>query len=79
VQLSESLERLNGLLEFVDTQSPDISILLDETQQALKHTRRTMQGLSNNPFLRGGIENEPGRVRPNGEKIRIKINTKTYN
>lgn len=77
--LSESLRRLNGLLEFVDSQSPDIMVLIDETREALKHTRRTMQGLSNNPFLRGGISKEPDNIEPNGEKIRIKLNGSTYN
>jgi len=79
VKLFESLEKLNGLLEFVDSQSPDISIIMDETRQALKQTRRTMQGLSNNPLLRGGIPSEQGEQEPNGEKIRIKLNPKTYN
>lgn len=69
--LNTSLEELNALLKFMNAQAPDAAEVLSESKSALRESRRTMEGLNNNPFLRGGISPD---VKPEirSEKIRLR-------
>ncbi|ACF14623.1 Mammalian cell entry related domain protein [Chloroherpeton thalassium ATCC 35110] len=72
-EMAGSLDKLNRLLSYIDAKTPETLILVDEAKATLKQTRRTMEGISNNPFIRGGIT--PERVvEPAGEKVRMNIN-----
>lgn len=56
--LSDTLAELHQLMEFMNQSTPEISILLEETTTALKESEKVMQGIKNNPLLRGGIPPE---------------------
>jgi phospholipid/cholesterol/gamma-HCH transport system substrate-binding protein len=49
------ITQLNGFTRFLNNTQPQISGLLDETNKALDNAQDVMEGLKNNPLLRGGI------------------------
>ena len=53
--LSETLAELHQLMAFMNQSTPEMSLLLEETSTALKESEKVMEGLQNNPMLRGGI------------------------
>lgn len=56
--LSETMEELRELMVFMNRSTPEISILMEETTSALVEGEKVLQGLKNNPLLRGGIPPE---------------------
>ncbi len=67
--LAESIKEINEMTRFLHNQSPEIAILMSETQSTLSELQKTLQGINNNPLIRGGIKREelPGageRFRP---------------
>ncbi|NTW48578.1 MAG: MCE family protein [Chlorobiales bacterium] len=69
-KLGATLAELNTLLSYLNTQTPEVTTLVGQTKQTLKHTQKAMEGMSNNPFLRGGVtpEYDPDPV---GDKLRL--------
>ncbi len=45
-------------MTFMNNSTPEIAILMEETTAALKESEKVMEGLQNNPLLRGGISPE---------------------
>ncbi len=56
--LSATMEELRDLMVFMNQSTPEISVLLEEATSALAESEKVMQGLKNNPLLRGGIPPE---------------------
>ncbi len=56
--LSDTAEELRHLMVFMNNSTPEISLLMEEATSALVESEKVMQGLKNNPLLRGGIAPE---------------------
>ncbi len=56
--LSNTMQELNELMAFMNNSTPELSVLMEETSAALVESEKVMQGLKNNPLLRGGIPPE---------------------
>ncbi|THB67125.1 MAG: hypothetical protein D6B26_01925, partial [Spirochaetaceae bacterium] len=63
--LLRSFESLEGALSGVEDlgqgisqTSPQLAVLIAETQATLEETRMVLEGIRNNPLLRGGIQEE---------------------
>lgn len=70
-KVNESLTEINKLLIFLNTESTEISDILYESKNSLKTVQKTLQGINNNPLIRGGIQKET--VSTNKDtKIRLK-------
>ena len=54
-QVTSTLADLKGLTTYLNRSTPQISGLLEDTKSTLKKTGDVMEGLSNNPLLKGGI------------------------
>ncbi|HPY97225.1 MAG TPA: MlaD family protein [Candidatus Cloacimonadota bacterium] len=69
--LNQNMIEINKLLKYFESQSPEISSVIVETQSTLSSAQKTIEGLNNNPLLRGGIEkgrsnaSTSGNERPN--------------
>ncbi|MBN2460567.1 MAG: MCE family protein [Candidatus Cloacimonetes bacterium] len=57
-QLEENLGELEKLLEFIGSQAPEIAEILIEGKNSLQTAQNTLEGINNNPFIRGGIGKE---------------------
>ena len=57
-RLNDITLELHTLTAFLNASTPEISVLMEETTNALVESEKVMQGLSNNPLLRGGIPDE---------------------
>lgn len=53
--LRETMDQLQEMMIFLNESTPAISLLMEETTNALTESEQVMQGLKNNPLLRGGI------------------------
>ncbi len=53
--LREAMDELQKMMVFLNESTPEISVLIEETTSALAESEQVMQGLKNNPLLRGGI------------------------
>ncbi len=53
--LAQTLAELQQLMTFMNQSTPEITVLMEETTAALKESEKVMEGLKNNPMLRGGI------------------------
>jgi len=71
--MESSLEKLDNLLFDINAKTPETLRLVEEAKATLRQTRRTMEGIGNNPLIRGGIAPER-EIDPVGEKIRMNIN-----
>jgi len=49
------VEELRLMMNFLNQSTPEISVLMEESTNALVESEKVMQGLQNNPLLRGGI------------------------
>lgn len=49
------MEELRLMMNFLNQSTPEISVLMEESTSALVESEKLMQGLQNNPLLRGGI------------------------
>jgi phospholipid/cholesterol/gamma-HCH transport system substrate-binding protein len=56
--LSDTAEELRQLMVFMNGSTPEIALLMEEATAALIESEKVMQGLKNNPLLRGGIASE---------------------
>jgi phospholipid/cholesterol/gamma-HCH transport system substrate-binding protein len=54
-QVTDTVANLKGLTNYLNRSTPQISGLLEDTKTTLKKTGDVMEGLSNNPLLKGGI------------------------
>lgn len=54
-QVNSSLAEVKGLTAYLNRSTPQISGLMEDTKNTLKKTDDVLTGLSNNPFLKGGI------------------------
>nr|MEE4267938.1 MlaD family protein [Candidatus Krumholzibacteria bacterium] len=61
--LLSTMAELQEMMIFLKGTTPDLSILLDETTSMLVESEQVLQGLKNNPLLRGGI---PPRTEHSG-------------
>ena len=57
-RLTAAVEELTELTAFLNRSAPEIGILMDETSRTLAESEKVLQGLKNNPLLRGGIPPE---------------------
>jgi phospholipid/cholesterol/gamma-HCH transport system substrate-binding protein len=57
-RLIAATDQLVALTEFLNRSAPEIGILMDETIRTLAESEKVLQGLKNNPLLRGGIPPE---------------------
>jgi phospholipid/cholesterol/gamma-HCH transport system substrate-binding protein len=56
--LNESLDQLSNFTAYLNTTQPQISSLLEEGRTTLDSGQDVLEGLRNNPLLRGGIPDE---------------------
>lgn len=57
-QLEEITSRLNSFTAYVNDQQPRITTLLQEGESTLDRGQEVLEGLRNNPLLRGGIRQD---------------------
>ena len=58
VQVNEIIDQLGEVADFVSDQTPQITGLIEEGRNTLSVGQDVLEGLSNNPLLRGGITRE---------------------
>lgn len=54
--LNQNLIELQKILIYFESQSPEISSMINETKQTLGKAQKTLEGVNNNPLIRGGIQ-----------------------
>ena len=54
--LNQNMIEINKLLKYFESQSSEIGTVIIETQSTLSSAQKTIEGLNNNPLLRGGID-----------------------
>ncbi|MFW5711847.1 MAG: MlaD family protein [Spirochaetota bacterium] len=57
-ELEKSAAELSGFAAYVNNQQPNITAILQEGRTTLQEGQDVMQGLKNNPLLRGGISED---------------------
>lgn len=57
--LAESVGRIQEFSEFVSRTSPQITSLLEQGRRAIDTGQDVLEGVRNNPLIRGGIQEEP--------------------
>jgi len=57
-ELQTSMKEVRELMEYMNGLSPEISSLIEGTGSTIEEAEKVLQGLKNNPLLRGGIEEE---------------------
>ncbi len=57
-ELHKSMTQVRELTEYFNGLSPEISSLVENTGTAIEEAEKVLQGIKNNPLLRGGIEEE---------------------
>ncbi len=67
----QTLNKLDALVEehvrfanFLNSQSTEFSIMLAKTNLLLTELRKTIEGLNNNPLIKGGIQEDKKNVNP---------------
>lgn len=58
ITINATLDEVNELAGFANSTQPQIAGILEESQQAIRSGQDVLEGLSNNPFIRGGITQE---------------------
>jgi phospholipid/cholesterol/gamma-HCH transport system substrate-binding protein len=58
ISVNATLDEVNELAGFVNGTQPQIAGILEESQEAIRTGQDVLEGLSNNPFIRGGITEE---------------------
>ncbi|MEM5947833.1 MlaD family protein [Spirochaetia bacterium 38H-sp] len=56
--LQESMENIKTLTEFLKDSRPQISGILEEGKDAIKKGKEVLEGVRNNPLIRGGVPEE---------------------
>jgi len=68
-QVNSTLVEVKSLTAFLNRSTPQISSLVEDARQTIKKTGDVMEGLSNNPILRGGIpEQKPQASNVQGQR-----------
>ena len=68
-QVNDTMKEIKGLSTYLNQSTPQISGLLEDTKATLKKTGDVMDGLKNNPLLKGGIpETKPQSNAPQGQR-----------
>ena len=57
-RLTAAMDELVALAGFLNDSAPALGVLMDETVRTLAESEKVLQGLKNNPLLRGGIPPE---------------------
>jgi phospholipid/cholesterol/gamma-HCH transport system substrate-binding protein len=53
--LNQTVEQLQDFVRYLNTTAPQISGILDQGRQTLAQSRDVLEGIRNNPLIRGGI------------------------
>ncbi|MBN2508763.1 MAG: MCE family protein [Spirochaetales bacterium] len=64
--VNNSIQQVEDITRYINATTPQITGLIEETRQALDQGKDVLEGLKNNPVLRGGISPEkeqPGTFR----------------
>jgi len=56
--LNVTLREATDLLAFINSQQPEISGMISEGKTTLNSAQKTLEGINNNPLIRGGISKE---------------------
>ena len=56
--IKETAGQIREFSEFVNDTSPKINVLLEDGREAVKKAKNVLEGISNNPLIRGGITKE---------------------
>ncbi|MDC7234748.1 MAG: MlaD family protein [Spirochaetales bacterium] len=57
-EIQTNLENLSSMTNDLKGITPELNMVLDETTGAIQEGKKVLEGLSNNPLLRGGISEE---------------------
>jgi phospholipid/cholesterol/gamma-HCH transport system substrate-binding protein len=57
-EIHKSMTQVRELTEYFNGMSPEITALVENTGSAIEEAEKVLQGIKNNPLLRGGIEEE---------------------
>jgi phospholipid/cholesterol/gamma-HCH transport system substrate-binding protein len=57
-ELGESARELSSFTSYINSQQPTITAILKEGETTLVESQDVLEGLKNNPLLRGGITEE---------------------
>ena len=68
--LNENLVSMNEILDFMYMQMPELADIMAKSKVSLQSAQKTLEALNNNPFLRGGIEEQTPTQQKN-TKIRF--------
>ena len=68
--LNENLVSMNEILDFMYMQMPELADIMAKSKVSLQAAQKTLEALNNNPFLRGGIEEQTPTQQKN-TKIRF--------
>ncbi|HPT73044.1 MAG TPA: hypothetical protein PLE74_12280, partial [Candidatus Cloacimonadota bacterium] len=69
LKINESLSEINKILVYLNSQTPVMSSILIQGDQTLRTSQKTLEGVNNNPLLRGGISKDKP-LMPSTQKIR---------
>ncbi|MCA0445654.1 MAG: MlaD family protein [Bacteroidetes bacterium] len=69
--LNYSLTEMGKMLVFLNEQQPELSGVISEGKQTLSTAQKTLEGINNNPLIRGGIQSESEK-EIQGSKLRPK-------
>ncbi len=67
--LFENMKNINEVISFINNQSPEMALLMYETKKTLEDLQKTLEGVNNNPLIKGGIMQQ--EIPSSGERIRI--------
>jgi phospholipid/cholesterol/gamma-HCH transport system substrate-binding protein len=69
-KINTSLNEINKILVYLNSQTPIISSILIQGDQTLRSSQKTIEGINNNPLIRGGVSKDktanpsPRKARP---------------
>ena len=68
-QVNATLTEVKGLTTYLNQSTPQISGLLEDTTSTIRKAGDVMDGLKNNPLLKGGVpEAKPQTSAPQGQR-----------
>lgn len=59
IKLNRTMEEMNDLLNFVNTRQPELADLILQGRTTIQTAKKTLEGVNNNPLIRGGITPQP--------------------